>query len=648
MARLIVKSPYLKGGGNIGGYVQYIATRDRVELLPDDRPPTRKQEQLIQKLSKDFPETLELEEYRDYKAVPTKAAASAVISTALEVNWPQVSRQDGYAQYIATRPRAEKLGKHGLFGDEDAVDLTQAMTELEQYPGNVWAHILSLKREDAERLGYDNARAWRNLLRTHRNEIAEAMHIPAENFRWYAAFHNEGHHPHVHMMAWSAKPGEAYLSKEGIREIKSTLTNDIFREELLHVYQQKSQSRDQLVQEARQTMKQLTQSLLEELGSHTAAEAKLLELSQTLTEVSGKKTYGYLPKSVKRQVDALVDQLEQIPQIHRSYEAWWKVACQVEDFYAERDRKRPKLSEQKEFRSIKNAVIQEASHLRELTFEDRGFRKKDEPFDGYGVTWACWNLWEDIRDEELPLEQRDRAIEKLETLGRNGDADAQYLVGKLYRDGGLVLPDSQQARDWFLQSAESGNHMAQYALGKLCLTDDLQVRNVEQAEYWLNRAAEQQNPWAEYALAKEYLTGTTLEKNPEKAASLLLDAGEAGNCYAEYLLGKLYLSGQVLPMDREAAETWLGRASYDGHPWAAFLLDRVQDPQPHAVELALTMVKLVAQICRTFEDHTQPVTPPRPRMDRKAWEKRMRRKLALGQRLDDHEDSKMDEVNQRL
>lgn len=209
MARLIVKSPYIKcgGGQKASGYLQYIATRERVEIVPDDRPPTRKQEQLIQKLVKDFPDTKELLEYDDYNAAPTKANASSFITLALEQNWNRVQSTEGYAKYIANRPRAERLGSHGLFGDADHVSLDKAMNELECYTGNVWTHIISLKREDAARLGYDNAAAWRTLLRAHRNDIAAAMNIKPEDFRWHAAFHNEGNHPHVHMMAWSAKPG---------------------------------------------------------------------------------------------------------------------------------------------------------------------------------------------------------------------------------------------------------------------------------------------------------------------------------------------------------------------------------------------------------------------------------------------------------
>lgn len=380
MARLIVKSPYIKCNGSQGaaGYMKYIATRERVEILPDDRPPTRKQDQLITKLSKDFPEMKELLEYEDYAQHPTKANASALITLALEENWSKVSSSEGYAKYIATRPRAQRLGNHGLFGDEEGVDLDRAMSELEDYTGNVWTHIISLRREDATRLGYDNAQAWHSLLRTHRNKIAAAMKIPPQDFRWYAAFHDEGEHPHVHMMAWSVKPGQAYLSKDGIKQIKSILTNQIFKQEMYHLCEQKSASRDELVQEARKVMLEMSRQMAQGICEHPDMEQLMGELAQQLGSVKGKKSYGYLPKPLKKLVDEIVNQTERLPVVHRCYQMWWELQCQVHQFYSEQEQQRPPLSQQKEFRAIKNAVIKEAERIRlnRISFEDRGMEDR--------------------------------------------------------------------------------------------------------------------------------------------------------------------------------------------------------------------------------------------------------------------------------
>jgi len=280
-------------GSGIGGYLKYIGTREGVELLPS-----------------------------------------------------------GYMEYMADRPRS-----HGLFGDEDCVDMDAAAKELNEYPGNIWTHIISLKREDAERLGYDHAAQWCNLIRAHRNEIAAAMNIPPGDFRWYAAFHDEGDHPHIHMMAWSVKPGQAYLSKDGIRKIKSALTNDIFKQEMLHTYEQKSTSRDELVRRARKEIKVLAQEMQASLSSHPEVESLMMTLVAQLESVTSNKKYGYLPKAVKKTVDEIVDLMERLPVINECYQVWWELQCQVEDFYSEKERQRPPLFQQKEFRSIKNAVI---------------------------------------------------------------------------------------------------------------------------------------------------------------------------------------------------------------------------------------------------------------------------------------------------
>ena len=429
MAGLIVKSPYLKcgGGSSVSGYLRYIGTRERVEILTDDRPPTRKQEQLISKLTKDFPEAKELGEYSDYKDKPTKANASVFITRALEENWSQVQQSDGYMKYIATRPRAERLGDHGLFGDEETVNLEQAMQELDQYNGNVWTHILSLKREDAVRLGYDNAKAWRNLLRANRNEVAAAMNIQPNHFRWYAAFHDEGKHPHVHMMAWSTQPGEVYLTRDGIRNIKSTLTNQIFKQEMLHTYEQKSQSRDELVREARRAIRQLTQEMTRSICTAPEIEQKMEQLAGQLETVRGKKSYGYLPKSVKKTVDEVVDKLEELPVVRACYDRWCRLQGEVESYYHDKPRERKKLSQEKEFRQIKNAVIQEAEHIRlgDISFEDDDLAEHDEPEPARRESDACRELWRIIGNEDISLDYG--ALFGAEAGGQGADHSVQSL-----------------------------------------------------------------------------------------------------------------------------------------------------------------------------------------------------------------------------
>ena len=653
MARLIVKSPYIKcGGGNsAGGYMRYIATRERVELIQNDRPPTRKQEQLIAKLVKDFPDAKEMGEYGDYQEHPTKANASAFISQALEENWSDVQKSDGYMKYIATRPRAERLGSHGLFGDKDGVELDKAMAELESYTGNVWTHIISLKREDAERLGYDNARAWRNLLRAHRNDIAAAMNIPPQDFRWYAAFHDEGDHPHVHMMAWSVKPGQAYLSQDGIRQIKSKLTNDIFQQEMLHLYEQKTVSRDQLVREVRQAMRELVQQMRTRICDHPEAERLMQELALQLETVKGKKSYGYLPKKQKALVDEIVDQMEQLPTVAECYEQWWQLQGQVEDFYSEKERHRPPLSRQKEFRQIKNAVIQEAETIRlgKITFEDEtlDLRQGDEVDNGKDVSWDFRTLRMDVQDEYSSLAERDDAVESMRELAENGDIHAQYFMGELYRDGPLLPPDWVMARYWFDKAAKQGYVAAQYALGKLYLSDDASVHDPELGIQWLEYAAYNGNHDASYRLGKEYLKGESVRRDTRKAMDHIYTSAQAGNLHAQYLLGKLLLQGEAVERDKEAGIQWLSQAAEQGHSYAQCLLER--QSASTAPEVFLAVTRLLHHMANIFQDNSLPQSGTGlTHIDRKRRQELREKRLVHGHKEDDHEEQQYGSWNMTM
>ena len=642
MARLIVKSPYIKcgTGQSAGGYLKYIATRERVEIIPDDRPPTNKQEQLIAKLVKDFPDTKTLLEYEDYTAHPTKTNASALIALALETNWDKLPSADGYAGYIALRPRAERLGEHGLFGDGDAVDLTAVTDELNHYTGNVWMHIISLHREDAERLGYDHADAWRTLLRTHRNDIAAAMKISPEDFHWYAAFHDEGNHPHVHMMAWSVKPNQAYLSKDGIRQIKSTLTNQIFRQELLHAYEQKSKSRDELVAETRKAMLELSKAMQEMTCDHPEAEQMIWDLSRQLGQVSGKKTYGYLPKPMKKLVDEIIGQMVRLPIVNECYQTWWELQCQVEDYYSEEKKRiRPPLSQQKEFRQIKNAVIKEAEHIRmnKISFEDADMQDDGEQVNTYDMSYECQKLQSIANNVDLTLEERDEAAEQLEQLADTGDAHAQHIIGAAYRDGGLLIPVTAKAQKLLERAAEQEIDAAQYALGKLYLSDEADVHDSAKGICWLKRSADSGNDFAAYRLGKEYLSGKNTIKDAKTAVSYLRQAADNGSTYAQYLLGKLTLMGEGIPKDMDAAYEWFAAARDNGHAYAEFFMKRMERSEQEPPSVLLASTRLLYHMGNIFRDNAPAPSADGVQIDRKRLAQLRQKRVALGHKPDDHE-----------
>ena len=440
------------------------------------------------------------------------------------------------------------------------------------------------------------------------------------------------------MMAWSTEPREAYLTREGIRKIKSTLTNQIFRQEMLHTYEQKSQSRDNLMREARHAIRKLIQEMARNICNHPEMEELMQTLSAQLETVKGKKSYGYLPKPVKKTVDEVVDRLEELPVVHECYDQWCALQSEVESYYHDKPREKKKLSQEKEFRQIKNAVIQEAERIRlgEITFEDADLSDHDEPEQVRGESYDCWELRQIIRDDTLPLADRDRAAAELESLSGRGDAHAQYLIGQLYRDGPLLILDSQKAKHWLTQAAKQGLPEAQYALGKLFLSDDWEVRDPDEGIRWLKEAAENGNRFAAYRLGKEYLTGEVVTKDTTKAAEWFTRSAEAGNQYAQYMLGKLYLTGQGVTQDQAQAMVWFSRSAAQGNQYAQFFLEHQNSLRPPSVMLAAT--HLLYHMSRIFEDRSLPQSSAGLHVDCKLRRKIQEKKIAMGHKPDDHEE----------
>ena len=362
MARLIQKTGFISRK-SAGGYMKYIATREGVEVLTGKGPATEKQKEMVSKLLKDFPDVRDSFEYEDYKQAPTLHTASALISAALDSHMQNLQSENGYLKYIATRPGAEKHGAHGLFGRQENTNLTAAMHDLTAHDGNVWTIIYSLHREDAERLGYNNAAAWRKLLVSQQNKFAEAFHIPASALHWYAAYHDADTHPHIHMMIWTDQ--ETVLKRDAVVKLRSAMTNSIFQAELENLYIRKDAAYKDVTEAARTAMHGLVDRLESIKNPPESIQQKMLELALELRTVGGKKQYGYLKKPLKDKVDSIVDELEKLPEVAAYYAVWNGLRDTLEGYYKNRPRQHNPLSQQKEFRAIKNVIIQEAERLRQ-------------------------------------------------------------------------------------------------------------------------------------------------------------------------------------------------------------------------------------------------------------------------------------------
>ena len=343
--------------------MKYIATREGVEVLTGKGPATEKQKEMVAKLLKDFPDMRDSFEYEDYKQAPTLHTASALISAALDSHMQNLQSENGYLKYIATRPGAEKHGAHGLFGRQENTNLTTAMHDLTAHDGNVWTIIYSLHREDAERLGYNNAAAWRKLLVSQQNKFAEAFHVPSDSLHWYAAYHDADTHPHIHMMIWTDQ--ETVLKRDAVVKLRSVMTNSIFQAELENLYIRKDIAYKDVTEAARAVMHELVDRMESVSEPSASVQQKLLELALELHTVSGKKQYAYLKKPLKDKVDEIMDELEKLPEVAAYYSVWNGVRDTLEGYYKNRPRQHNPLSQQKEFRAIKNAIIQEAERLRQ-------------------------------------------------------------------------------------------------------------------------------------------------------------------------------------------------------------------------------------------------------------------------------------------
>lgn len=647
MPRLILKCPYFKGSKSaphLSHLVRYIATREGVETIPENHrqhPAGAEQRKQVQQIISDFPNTVSLFEYEDYLAAPTLGNASDFIGIALEHNVEQLTRREIYMKYIATRPRVHKTGPHGLFSESDnPLVLTHIANEVSYHAGNVWTPIISMRREDAERLGFDNARSWRDLLMAKSAEIADSMKIHPDHFKWYAAFHNESHHPHIHMVCYSSDPREGFLTREGITQMKSCLVRDIFRNELNAVYAEQSKRRDVLGQEAHVVIKQLVHQMKSGVLYNESIERLMMHLADRLQYHSGKRQYGYLKAPLKSVVDEIIDELAKDARVAEAYRSWYVMRNEVLRTYQDMLPEPLPLSKQNEFKSIRNMVIAEAVGImgHTFTFEDEGITDEPEPEEAH-ETQEVWKQAKQYRlakntiyDEDATFEQRDTALLLIERLHAEGFTVAAHLIGKLYRDGIFVLRDATVAEKWFRLSADAGNDYSEYALGKLLFDQ----KRIEEGISWLEKAARQSNQYARYRLGKVYLSGEDVPKNVLKALEYLTTSAEQGNQYAQYTLGKLYLMGIEIQRDRESAVHWLTLSAAQGNQYAQFFLDNLNRFRNPSAFLAAT--RLLHQMGRIFADnaptgkHSGGI-----QLDRKLLRKLKAKKIAQGHKRDDHE-----------
>lgn len=577
MARIVTKFKYLKPNRkqSAGGYAKYVATRDGVEKIDDSKrflPVTVQQKKAIENLLKDFPDSKNMLEYQDYVSKQTIGSATEFISRAIEDNAYEIEGRENYAKYIATRPRAERFGSHGLFTDDGVpVQLTKVMDNLNNYKGNIWTVIISLQREDAERLGFNTGERWRDMLRTQTETLSKNFKIPISNLKWYAAFHNEGHHPHVHMIVYSENPDEGYLSQKGVENIRSAVARDIFADDLYAVYERQTEQRDTLRADSRELIADIVSKINDGSYDNKVVEELLVKLADRLSKTSGKKVYGYLKSDVKDIVDNIVRELSNDENISKLYDLWYEQRENVIRTYTDEMPERIPIVDNKEFKSIKNAVIKEALNINLIKF----------------------NL--EMDDDELFIDppetlEEDYDVESEYLSAEEGDTNAQYKLGKDIFYGIQSEQDTEEGLEYLISSAEQGNNYAQYLIAKELLSGEHIEQDIDRAIEMLEELSDRGFTIADYRLGKLYYDGEYVPKDLLSARRYLSTASDDGNRLADYLIGKMYLDNK----NYYNAMFFLERAASDGNQYAQYLLGKMllQDGEVDRAIRYLTMASL--------------------------------------------------------
>ena len=645
MPKIIFTSRFIKGGGHGKNLVNYMATRDGVELpqvINGERPATANQRKLIDNVLRELPQTAELFEYEDYAQSPNVANASAFISTVFEQNPELWSSVRNYVEYIARRPGAERssVAGHGLWNGDDApIALARVADEVANHGGNIWTHVVSLRREDAERMGYTSVEPWRDLVIGQLKTIANAMQIPMDKLRWYAAYHDKDTNPHIHLLVYSADKSRGYLTEPSIERMRSSFARSIFADEFMHIYERKDIARSELNAFADERLRELAASL--DSGNDTEISAMLTELGAELQHSKGRKQYGYLKPALKQKVDEILRRLAADPRVAEMYAHWCELTADVKRIYTGKPDTPLPLEHEKTFKTIRNMVVKyaidtaarpqvvepqeiaDADMLPEIEIEEINepieAALADEPSDAFADDDAplnSGNMWSaEYKAARQYLYgqgmEKDfaKAVKLLTSEAELGNVYAAYELAGMHEKGIATELDADTAQRYYevafggflAMEAKGADDKLQYRLGKMLLDGKGAERDVQLAADYFRKAAENRNAFAQYSLAKLILSGA-VEDDHEDAIEWLTASAEQGNQFAQYTLGKHYLSDEHRNTDLSVR--WLTTSAKQGNEYAQYALGKHYLTDEHRdTELAVRWLTASAELGNQFAQY---------------------------------------------
>ena len=632
MPKLIVTSRYLKSGSGkkkqLYHYVKYIATREGSVPIPnanETAPATKNQQELISSLLNDFPDSKELFEYEDYQKDPTVKNGSALISEILDRNMDRLTSRENYVGYLANRPGAVKFGSHGLFSQSDEpINLEKVAKEIANHGGNVWTHVVSLRRDNAQAMGYDNLKAWRELVKRQIPNIAKNQKIDMANLKWYAAFHDKKTNPHVHIIVYSDNEREGFLTNHGIEKIRSGFANDIYADELHHLYAQQTDLRNQMKKESEQLMKQLADNISQNDVDNAELIDLVAKLHEQLNSSKGKKVYGYLKADVKKTVDEIFIRLAENESIQKMYSLWCEMEQQKHDVYSSARVQFPKLADNKEFKSVKNMIIQTVldmnSPVVDIEIEEPELTEKTD---------------DDITDIPPQIDEFDNAIyfdnddmaangfscsSKISPKEPDDSPKSKYYLKwsnaykeacKLIYNKQSKLEDFQKAEQLLLNESGAGNVLAIHDLGKLYSTEKLGAKEEEKSSSFYKEALQgfmeiepdsdfmfpyepkfdgqimkpvNMRSYVWYRIGKMHCYGLGTEQDYAQSFEWFLKSAHEGNKFAQYSLANLYYYGNGVEKDLSQAFWWYRKSSEQGQPYASYAVAQMYSKGEYVAE----------------------------------------------------------------
>ena len=581
---------------------------------------------MLRDLLSGFPEAKRYLEYEDYTANPTVENASELISTIIERNADVIGNRQNFVGYMAMRPGVQKRGSHGLFNEKDEpIILDRVANEIANHKGNVWSHVISLRREDAIRLGYDNSEAWRQLVMRHISDIAKNQKISLCNLKWYAAFHDTTHHPHIHLLVYSENTKEGFLTNEEINKIRSAFANDIFHDDLQSIYQEQTLSRDELKAVSKTEFESVVRKIQQSDFENPQLENLIRKLYSQLQNVKGKKVYGYLPQEVKETVNSIFSELANDDNIRQFYEKWCSLESLKYKTYTQKEKELPPLVDNKVFQPVRNMIIRTVLDMNypviDVEIEEPDPTEQFENDDFYVDISPQFDESEQSENDKVTFSNNDDlTAEDFIWSGENAvtvDVDdapkSKYYLKwsssykeacKLIYNKRSKLEDFQKAEQLLLNESGAGNVLAIQDLGKLYSTDKLGEKDEKKSFSFYEEAFQgfmeiepdsdfmfpyepkykgqvmkpvDMRSYVWYRIGKMHCYGLGTEQDYEKAFEWFLKSAQEGNKFAQYSLANLYYYGNGVEKDLSQAFLWYRKSSEQGQPYAPYAVAQMYD-----------------------------------------------------------------------